>query len=59
MFKSNAPINMTGLSRSQPVTQKNKKRNQTTTNIKYTAEELSLPPIMRPLLYEDFKADGR
>ncbi len=33
----------------------NKPKNHTLNNIKLTAEELSLPPIMRPLLYEDFK----
>ena len=41
-------------------TQKNKNKNHNTIhNMPFTQEELSLPPIIRPLLYEDVKNQGR
>lgn len=42
-----------------PASQKNAKRNKTMQNAELTSEALSLPPIMRPLLYEDFMEKGR
>jgi hypothetical protein len=50
---------MMGISQAQPLSQKNLKRKNKTSLIELTTEELSLPPIMRPLLYDDFKNDGR
>jgi len=59
-FQKNAAL-MLGLAdgSKKAVSQKNAKRNKTLQNIELTSEELSLPPIMRPLLYEDFKAQGK